>query len=102
MKSFRPDWMQEFWENLVDECTSEELRGDWMQRSADISSSSLEPPMEPRACVERGSGKHNAFTFFFFTEDPNCETCLKTKKTKNLLAEDALTQSCPERKISVI
>ena len=34
-----PDWLQELKENSVDESTSEELRGDPMQRSADTSSS---------------------------------------------------------------
>ena len=42
------DWLQEFRENLVDESTSEGRRADVMQRSADTSSSSHEPPMEPR------------------------------------------------------
>ena len=48
-----------------------------MQRSAGTSSSSREPPVEPRACVEPGSGKHSAFTHF--PKDLNCEICLKTK-----------------------
>ena len=51
-----PAWLQEFRENLVDESTSEELRGDLMQRSADTSKSSHELLMEPRATVEPGSG----------------------------------------------
>ena len=42
-----PDWLWEFRENLVDKGTSEELRGDSMQKSADTSSSSHGPPMEP-------------------------------------------------------
>ena len=75
-----PDRLQEFSENLVDESSSEELRGDLMQRSADTSSSSHEPPMEPRAYVELGSGKHSVFTHF--PKDPNCEICLKTKITR--------------------
>ena len=73
-------WPQEFRETLVDESTSEELRGDFMQRSADTSNSSHEPPMEPRAYVELGSGKQNVFTHF--PKDPNCEICLKTKITR--------------------
>ena len=50
-----------------------------MQRSADTSSSSHEPPMESRAKVEPGSGKHSAFTHL--PKDPNCKICLKTKIT---------------------
>ena len=76
-----PDWPQEFRENLVDESTSEEPRRNPMQRSADTSSSSHEPPMEPRAHVELGSGEHSVFTHF--PKDPNCEICLKTKITRS-------------------
>ena len=54
--------------------------------------------MEPRAYVEPGSGKHCVFTHF--PKDPNCDFRLKTKITR-LLSQDALTQSWPERKISV-
>ena len=86
-----PDWLQEFRENLVDESTSTELRGDLMQRSADTSSSSHEPPVEPRACVEPGSGKHSVFTHF--PKDPNCEMCLKTLMT---------TASCRRRANAVM
>ena len=75
-----PEWLQEFRENLVDESTSEELRRNPMQRSAGTSSSSHEPPMEPRAYVEPSSGKHSVFTHF--PKDPNCEMCLKTKITE--------------------
>ena len=42
-------------------------------------SSSHELPMEPRAKVERGSGKHSVYTQF--PKDPNCDICLKTKIT---------------------
>ena len=48
-----PEWLQEFRENLVDESTSEKRRGDLMQRSAHTSSSSHDPPMDPRACIPR-------------------------------------------------
>ena len=89
-----PDWLQEFRENLVDESTPEKRRGDLMQRSAHTSSSSHDSPMEPRAHVEPGSGKHSVFTHF--PKDPNCELCLKTK----IIVEDVLMQSCHERKIS--
>ena len=54
--------------------------GDLMQRSADTSSSFHEPPMEPRAKVEPGLGKHSVFTHF--PKDPNCDVCLKTKTTR--------------------
>ena len=74
------DWLQEFMENLVDESTSEKRRGDLMQRSAHTSSSSHDSPMEPRAQVEPGSGKHSVFTHF--PKDPKCEICFKTKITR--------------------
>ena len=74
-----PNWLQEFRKNLVDESTSERRRGDLMQRSAHTSSSSHDPPMEPRAKVELVSGKHSVITHF--PKDPNCEICLKTKIT---------------------
>ena len=75
-----PDWLQEFREDLVDESTSEKRRGDLMQRSAHTSSSSHDFPMEPRAHVEPGSGKHSVYTQF--PKDPNCEIYLKTKITR--------------------
>ena len=49
--------------------------------TADASSSSPEPPMEPRAYVELGSGKHTVFAHF--PKDPNCEICLKSKMTRS-------------------
>ena len=51
--------------------------------SADTSKSSHELPMEPRAYVEPGSGKHSVFTHF--PKDPNCAICLMTKITRGLL-----------------
>ena len=57
-----------------------ELRRDPMQRSADTSSSSQEPPMEPRAYLKPGPGKHRVL--MNFPKDPNCEICLKTKITR--------------------
>ena len=51
-----------------------------LQRSADTSKSPHKPPMEPRAKVEPGSGKHSVFTHF--PKDPNCDICLKTKITR--------------------
>ena len=69
-------------------------------RSLDIETlPSHELPMESRAKVEPGSGKHSIETHF--PKDRNCDICLKTKK-RGHLAEDALVQSCPERKILVI
>ena len=75
-----PDWLQEFRENLVDESTSEELRRDLMQWSADTSSSSHAFPMEPRAKVEPCSGKRSVYTHF--PKDPNCDICMKTKTAR--------------------
>ena len=59
-------------------------RWKWSLRAAelghrDTSSSSHELPMESRAKVEPGSGKHGVFTHF--PNDPNCDICLKTKIT---------------------
>ena len=76
-----PDLPQEFRENLVDESTSEKRRGDLMQRSAHTSSSSHGSPLDTRAHVEPGSGKHCVFTHF--PKDPNCDICLKTKITRS-------------------
>ena len=87
------DRLREFRENLVDERTSAQPWTNPEQGSQDTSKSSHELPMEQRAKVEPGSGKHSAYTHF--REDPNCEICLE------LLAENAVTSSCPERKISV-
>ena len=44
------------------------------------SSSSHELPMRSRAKVEPGSGKHSIYTHF--PKDPNCDICLKTKRTR--------------------
>ena len=46
----------------------------------DTSSSSLELPMESRAKVEPGSGKHSIYSHF--PRGPNCDICLKTKITR--------------------
>ena len=50
------------------------------QGSQDTCKSSHELPMEPRAKVEPGSGKHSVYTHF--PKDPNCDICLKTKVTR--------------------
>ena len=58
-----PDWLQEFRENLVDESTSTKPWRNPEQVSRNTSKSSHELPMEPRAKVEPGSGKHGVSTF---------------------------------------
>ena len=75
-----PDWPQEFRENLFDESTSTEPWGNPEQGSQDTSKSSHEFPMEPRAKVEPGSGKHSVY--LHFARDPHCDICLKTKITR--------------------
>ena len=75
-----PDWLKEFWVNLVDESTSTEPRGNQSHEHRDISSSSHELPMEPRAKVEPSPGKHSVYTHF--PKEPNCDICLKTKTTR--------------------
>ena len=73
-------WLQEFRENLVDDSRSTEPWRNPEQGSQDTSKSSHEFPMEPRAKVEPGSGKHSVYTYF--PKDPNCDICLKTKIPK--------------------
>ena len=65
---------------MVDESTSTEPWGNPEQGSQDTSMSSHELPMEPRAKVEPGSGKHGVYTPF--PKDQNCDICLRTKKTR--------------------
>ena len=93
-----PDWLQQFRENLVDERTLSEPRGNPELGYRDSSSSSHELPKVSQAKVEPGSGKHTVYTHF--PKDPNCDICLKTKK-RGLLAEDLLVQSCREQTILV-
>ena len=73
-------WLQEFRENLVDEGTSTEPWRNPEQGSQDTSKSSHELPMEPRAKVVLGSGKHSVCTHF--PKHPNCDLCLKMKITR--------------------
>ena len=73
-----PDWLQECRENLVDESNPLVPLGNPEPKDQDTSSSA---PMEPRAKVERGSGKHGVYTHF--TKHPNGDICLKTKITTN-------------------
>ena len=74
-----PDCLQEFNENLVDECSCR-VMGNPSHEHRDTSSSSHELPMEPRAKVVSGSGKHSVYTHF--PKDRNCDICLRTKKTR--------------------
>ena len=64
MSNELPDWQQELGENLVDESTSTEPWGNPVQGCQDTSKSSHALPMEPRAKVEAGSGKHSVHTHF--------------------------------------
>ena len=66
-----PDLLQEFKHGLVDESVPEHR---------DAPSSSHELPMESRATVEPGSGKHSVYTHF--PKDPNFDICIKTKITR--------------------
>ena len=58
------DWLQDFRENLVDESSPTEPRGNPAPKDRDTASSSHELPMESRARVEPGSGKHSVYTHF--------------------------------------
>ena len=65
--------------------------GNHADEDRDTSSSSHELPMESRAKVEPGLGKHSVVTHF--PKDPNCDICLKTKIT---------TASCRRRAGTVV
>ena len=75
-----PDWLQEFREHFVDESSPVEPQGNPAPMGQNTSSSSHELPMESRAKVDLGSGKHSIYTHF--PKDPNCNICLKTKITR--------------------
>ena len=64
-----PDWLQEFRENLFDERSPSEPRGNPELGYRDTSKSSRERPMEPRAKVEPGPGKNSLFSHF--PKEPN-------------------------------
>ena len=66
-----PDWPQEFRKNLVDQSTTTDPWRNPEQGSQDTSMSFHELPMEPRAKMEPGSGKHSVYTHF--PKDPNCD-----------------------------
>ena len=74
-----PGWLQEFREKLVDESCPLEPRGNPAPKDQDTSSSSHELPMESRAQVDPGPGKHSIY--IHFPKDPNCDICLRTKFT---------------------
>ena len=81
-----PEWIQDFKEDLVDKD---------VQPHQYSPSSSHGLPMEPRAKVVPGSGKHSICTHF--PKDGDCDICLRTKITRA-----SCRQPCPERKILVI
>ena len=84
-----PDWLQDFRENLVDERSLKEPRRNPAPKDRDTASSSHELPMESRARVEQGSGKHGVYRHF--PKDPNCDICLKRKITKSSCRRRAAT-----------
>ena len=65
-----PERLQDFKENLVEKN---------VQPHQYSPSSSHELPMEPRAKVVPGSGKHSIYTHF--PKDRNCDICFRTKIT---------------------
>ena len=75
-----PDWLQDFREKFVDERSLWEPWRNPEPGYRDISSSFHKFPMESRAKVEPGSGKHGVYTHF--PKDPNCDISLKTKITR--------------------
>ena len=75
-----PNWIQEFRENLVDESVPVEPRRNPSLGRRDTASSSHELPMESRAKVELGSGKHSVYSHF--PKDPNWDICMSTKITR--------------------
>ena len=65
---------------MVDERSPTEPRRNPAPKDRDAASSSHELPMESRAKVELGSGKHSVYTHF--PNYPICDICLKTKITR--------------------
>ena len=78
-----PDWLQEFRDNLVDERCPLEPRGNPEPGDRDTSNSSHELPMESRAKVEPGSGKHSVYTHF--PKDPKLRYLLEDKNNESFL-----------------
>ena len=68
---------------MVEESSPLEPRGNPAPKDRNTASSSHELPMESRAKVEPGSGKHSVYTHFL--KDPKCDICLKTKITKRII-----------------
>ena len=66
---------------MVDESSPLEPRRNPARKDQDTSSSSHELPMEPRAKVVPGSGKHSVHTHL--PKDRNCDICLRTKITRS-------------------
>ena len=66
-----PEWLQDFKENLVDKNA---------QPHQYSSSSSRELPMESRAKVVAGPGKHSIYSHF--PKHRNCDICFRTKITR--------------------
>ena len=69
--SEKPEWLQEFRENLVDDRVPEHRDSH--------ASSSHELSLEPTPARSVDLGKHSIYTLF--PKDPNCDICLKTKIT---------------------
>ena len=78
-----PDWLQEFSDKLVDERNAPEPRENPEPGYRDTSSSSHELPMESRAKVEPGSGKHSVYTHF--PKDPKLRYLLEDENNEGLL-----------------
>ena len=76
------DWLQEFRKRLVDESGPLEPR-ELAPGHRDTVISFHELPMESRAKVEPGSGKHSVKTHF--PKEPNCDICLKTNNNEGFL-----------------
>ena len=75
-----PDWLQVFKENLVDESSPSDPRGNPAPKDQDTAGSSHELQKESRAKVEPRSGKHIVYTHF--PNNPHCDICLSTKITR--------------------
>ena len=78
-----PDWLQDFREILVDESNPLEPLGNPAPKDQDTSSSSHELPMESRAKVELGSGKHSVYTHF--PKRPKLRYLLEDENNKGFL-----------------
>ena len=78
-----PEWLQEFWENLVDDEIP--LQG------GSHASSSHEVSLEPTTKRREDLGKQSVYTHF--PKDRNCEICKRTKiKLQGHHAEEAMAK----------